>query len=101
MQLTDWHVMTADDDRTQRRYVYGALNECEFDKMDMQIAIQDWTVDDMANITSNLLEDANKHSECNNPHVIIALMKMAGVDELRITSFMRAYMKHMFQTYGY
>lgn len=99
MQLADWHVMQEGNDITKRLCVYGSIDE--YDESYTQISIKDWTAEDMAEITSGLLEDVNKHSECNKPHVIVELMKSSGINEVQMTTFMRNYMKHMFQTYGY
>ena len=54
----------------------------------------------MMEVTSNLLENANKHNICNCPYHIVQCLKEANVSECDQREFMKCYMNLCFDNYG-
>lgn len=102
MTLSDWHVM--ENIETKRRtYMYGPLSDYEEEDLEGLVEIDElnWTIEDMCEITSNLLEDVNMHKCTIHPELIIGCCKEVHMDEDLMHKFMRNYMHKIFNRYEY
>lgn len=93
MRIKDW-IVAKEKDKNYRQHFYGYSNLAEYSEEEKEdfsnyeeIPRDRWTIDDCVEITSNLLEDVNKHSECSNPRLIVTLMKESGISEDNILIF--------------
>ena len=99
-----WHVMANRNKPENHHYYYGPLSEIHQVGLDLSeyniVPESEWTANDIAEITSNLLEDVNKHSSVNHPQDILSMLRESNVQESNIQRFMKLYMNRMFTQYG-
>lgn len=103
MKFSDWHVVLYPEN-SRRTYYYGTLQEVaeQIEESNAQIVPDEqWTIDDLVEIASNLLEDANLHSRINEPRDIVNMMRAVDIPDCQIRLFMiREYVVYLFNKYG-
>lgn len=108
MKLNEWSIVENIETK-EREVVYGDLDDFIRDCLDepvdknkfISLPQEQWTTDEMTEIISNLLEDANRHSACQAPYTIKELMSQANIEDDKIKAFFNLYIKEMFDIYGY
>jgi len=106
MKLSDWTVVTYENEENSKsHYLYGPIEEFienEEDRNNINIVPQEeWSIENMMEITSNLLEDINHHKTEAAPRFIVGTMISVGISDDDIKSFMREYMEQIYNRYGY
>lgn len=103
MKLEDWSVVKYHD-KAYDVCVYGSVEDYA-DEIEKGIASvvpkEDWTISNMVTISESLLEDINHHRTEGMPSFIVDVMRKSNIDESVILTFMRTYMKELFDHYGY
>lgn len=102
MKLIDWHVME-DSESKKREYLYGPLTDYDEDDLEgmVEIPSSDWSVEDMCQITSNLLEDVNMHKCTIHPEMILRCCESSNMDDNMKWFFIFNYMHEVFDQYEY
>lgn len=107
MKLDEWSVVSYNiSNEPKRIIVYGDIDkfieENGINMTDvMLIPKEEWTLNEMIEITGNLLEDINHHKTESDPRFIADTMKKANIQEFQIKGFMMVYMTDLFNHYGY
>lgn len=107
MKLDDWSVVIYNtSQKPVRVIVYGGIDEFieenGINPSGMKIIPQEeWTINDMVEISGNLLEDINHHKTETQPRFIVDCMQKASLNENSIKNFMHIYMEDLFKHYGY
>lgn len=107
MKLDEWSVVSYNTpNETKRTIVYGDIDEFveenNINTAGMKlIPKEEWTLNEMIEITGNLLEDINHHKTESKPRFIVETMRKANIQEFQIKAFMMMYMTDLFNHYGY
>lgn len=106
MQLSEFHVVQVNSEKPYRIVIYTddiqeTLNTEYKDENVTLLEEKDWTIEDYCTIVESLLEDVNAHKYCNKIYDIIDTMRTVFISDIQIKEFLKQYVRHMFELYGY